>query len=116
MDLRPFLRENERVILRTNGVTFNAMQPIDVGIIGTGQIALANHLPGLALRADAAKVVALCDSDPATLEKASRQVPAARPYADWHDVLGDDRVQAVIIATPNFTHPPIALAAVAKGK
>jgi predicted dehydrogenase len=92
------------------------MQPIGVGIIGTGQIALANHLPRLALRADAAKVVALCDNDPATLEKASRQVPTARAYVDWHDILGDDRVHALIVATPNFAHPPIALAAVAAGR
>ena len=92
------------------------MESIGVGIIGSGQIALANHLPGLALRADAATVVALCDSDPATLEKASRQVANVQTYADWHDVIGDDRVRAVIVATPNFTHPPIALAAVAAGK
>ena len=91
------------------------MESIGVAIIGTGQIALANHLPGLAL-CPAAKVVALCDSDPATLEKASRQVPGARTCADWRDIIHDDTVHAVIIATPNFTHPPIAVAAVAKGK
>jgi predicted dehydrogenase len=91
------------------------MAGVGVAIIGTGAIALANHLPGLAL-CPAAKVVALCDSEPATLEKASRQVPGARTYADWREVIRDDAVDAVIIATPNNTHPPIAVAAVAAGK
>jgi predicted dehydrogenase len=87
------------------------MSEIGVAIIGSGAIALANHLPGLALSRDRARVVALCDNDPATLERAARQVPGARAYADWRDVIRDDAVDAVIIATPNFMHPPIAVAA-----
>jgi predicted dehydrogenase len=91
------------------------MDRIGVAIIGAGAIALANHLPGLALTKQA-RVVALCDSDAATLEKASRQVPGARRVMDWREVMSDDDVDAVIIATPNFTHPPIAVAAVANSK
>src|SRR5882757_9467006 len=91
------------------------MDRIGVAIIGAGAIALANHLPGLALTKQA-RVVALCDSDATTLEKASRQVPGARRVMDWREVMSDDDVDAVIIATPNFTHPPIAVAAVANGK
>ncbi len=42
---------------------------IGVALIGTGKIALANHLPGLLL-SPAAQVVALCDVNPQTLEQA----------------------------------------------
>ena len=92
------------------------MQQIGVGIIGTGQIGLANHLPGLAL-CPAAKVVALCDSDPATLAKAARQVGDAKQVtSSWQEVIRNENVQAVIIATPNDLHPPVAIAAAHAGK
>ena len=91
------------------------MKQVGVAIIGAGAIALANHLPGLAL-ASQAKLVALCDSDPATLERASKQTGITTTFTDYHDALAAKNVDAVIIATPNFTHPPIAIAAAQAGK
>ena len=35
---------------------------------------------------------------------------------DWHDVVNDPEVDLVIIATPNFTHAEIAIAAAKAGK
>ena len=35
---------------------------------------------------------------------------------DWHDVISDPEVELVIIATPNFTHAEIAIAAAEAGK
>ncbi|HSU68984.1 MAG TPA: Gfo/Idh/MocA family oxidoreductase, partial [Tepidisphaeraceae bacterium] len=88
---------------------------IGVGIIGSGQIALANHLPGFALCPDT-KVVALCDSNPAVLEKASQQSGIKATYTGYQQLIARDDVNAVLIATPNFLHAPIALAAIAAGK
>jgi predicted dehydrogenase len=89
---------------------------IGVAIVGTGQIALANHLPGLAL-CPAAKVVSLCDSDPVTLERARGEVDGvSQVTTDWNEVVRNDQVLAIIIATPNDTHPPIAIAAAKAGK
>ena len=48
------------------------MSKLGFAIIGCGGITLQNHLPGLALCADTA-VVALCDADSATLERARQQ-------------------------------------------
>jgi predicted dehydrogenase len=76
---------------------------------------LQNHLPGLALCKNV-KVTALCDSNPATLETARQQTGAAIASANWEEIVQRDDVHAVIIATPNFTHHPIALAAIAAGK
>jgi len=86
-----------------------------VGIIGSGGIALANHLPGFALCPDT-KVVALCDANPAVLEKASKQSGITATYADYNDVIRRDDVHAVVIATPNYLHAPITHAAVKAGK
>src|SRR4051795_5328766 len=91
------------------------MKQIGVGIIGCGGIVLQNHLPRLALCPEA-KLVALCDSNPAVLERASKQTAVTAAFADYHQLLAQPDVDAVIIATPNFTHAPIALAAIAAGK
>jgi predicted dehydrogenase len=88
---------------------------IGVGIIGSGGIALANHLPGFA-HAPGAKVVALCDSNPAVLERARALSGIDAVHADYHELIGRKDVQAVVIATPNHVHAPIAKAAIAAGK
>jgi predicted dehydrogenase len=91
------------------------MSTLGVAIIGSGGIALQNHLPGFALCPDT-KVVALCDSNPATLERASQTYGIKATFTDWKDVIARDDVHAVVIATPNVFHPPIAMAAAAAGK
>ncbi len=91
------------------------MERVRVAIIGSGQIALANHLPGFALCSEAA-VVALCDSNPQVLERAARDTSITATYTDYQDVLARDDVDAVVIATPNVVHAPIARDAIAAGK
>lgn len=88
---------------------------INFALIGCGNIALQNHLPGLALCPEV-KVVALCDADAATLERARQQTGVAITSTRHADIVRRDDVDAVIIATPNFTHAPIALEAIAHGK
>src|SRR5688500_10873853 len=91
------------------------MKPIGVAIIGCGGITLQNHLPGLALCPEV-KVVALCDTNPACLDTARGQTGVSVASTDYNEIVKRDDVHAVIIATPNIAHPPIALAAVAHGK
>lgn len=91
------------------------MSRIGVAIVGCGGITLQNHLPGLALCREA-EVVALCDTDPAKLEEARQQTGVAVTATRYEEVVRRDDVQAVIIATPNCTHAPIAHAAIAAGK
>ena len=91
------------------------MSPLGVAIIGCGKIALANHLPGLALCPDV-RVAALCDAEPATLARAAADTGVAVTSTDYRDAIQRDDVHAVIVATPNDTHAEIVLAAVAAGK
>ncbi len=88
---------------------------IGIGIIGAGGIALANHIPGFALCPDT-KVVALCDASKEALEKAKAQTGISSLYTDYNELLKRDDVHAVVIATPNHLHAPIALAAIGRGK
>ncbi len=91
------------------------MPTLRLAIIGCGGITLQNHLPGFALCPDT-RVVALCDSDPATLERARQQTGVGVTSTRFAEIVTRDDVDAVVIATPNFTHAPIALAAIAAGK
>ena len=91
------------------------MRTLNFAIIGCGGIALQNHLPGLALCSDV-KVTALCDTDAPTLSRAKQQTGVSVASTRHEEIVNRDDVDAVIIATPNFTHPRIALDAIAHGK
>jgi predicted dehydrogenase len=91
------------------------MSTLNFAIIGTGGVTLQNHLPGLALCPDV-RVTALCDANPATLEQARQQTGAPLTTTRWEDIIARDDIHAVIIATPNIFHPPIAIAAARSGK
>jgi predicted dehydrogenase len=88
---------------------------INFAIVGCGGITLQNHLPGLAL-CPGVKVAALCDSDAAALERARAQTGVTTVSHHYTDILQREDIHAVIIATPNVTHAPIALEAIAHGK
>lgn len=89
---------------------------IGIAMIGCGGIALANHLPGFALCGEKARVVALCDTDAAVLDRAATQTGVGRTFSDYRQAVEHEGVDAVVIATPNASHAPIALAACAVGK
>ena len=91
------------------------MSTLNFAIVGTGGITLQNHLPGLAMCGDV-KVTALCDTNPATLEAARQQTGVQTCSVNYEDIVQRDDVHAVIIATPNIAHAPIAHAAIAAGK
>ena len=91
------------------------MKTLGIAIVGCGGITLQNHLPGLALCADV-RVSALCDSDAATLERARQQTGVTVTSTNYEEIVKREDVDAVIIATPNFTHAPIAHAAIRHGK
>lgn len=63
-----------------------------------------------------AKLVAVCDKDPARLRKVLANYPAVEPLEDFQDLLERPDVQAVALATPVNTHAPMGLAALRAGK
>jgi predicted dehydrogenase len=58
----------------------------------------------------------LCDKDPTQREKFAQRFPHVRTTPDLSDVLADDDVEAVVIATPPQTHYPLAKMALEAGK
>jgi len=100
----------------------DTQSPVGVAIIGAGAVSDYHHVPGLALDGRA-RLVGICDADGELATRSAGEWATLRD--DWHDVsvssdfkeiCNHPAVDAVIIATPNFTHRPISLAAVAAGK
>src|SRR3954451_16363442 len=59
--------------------------------------------------------VALCDVYEPNLEKAKEQSPDAKTFLDYNDLLGQ-KMDAVVIASPDHHHAPMLFAALAAGK
>jgi predicted dehydrogenase len=88
---------------------------VRVGLIGTGKIALANHLPGFRLCRDT-EVTALCDPNASALEDAARVSGIRATWTDPFAMLREAAVDAVVIATPNRFHCDLAVAAAQSGR
>ncbi|MDE2506560.1 MAG: Gfo/Idh/MocA family oxidoreductase [Planctomycetota bacterium] len=89
--------------------------PVRVAIIGAGAVSDYHHVPALKLD-PRAEVAAVCDADAALVEKRKSDWGVALGSTDAIEICTSPAVDAVIIATPNDTHRPIAIAAAQAGK
>ncbi len=101
------------------GPALGANERIGVAVVGVNGMGHF-HVSTLAARKDA-RIVALCDVDPAPLARAAKTVQDAVGAApvlveDFRRLLDNKDVQALVIATPHHWHCPIALLALAAGK
>ncbi|MCK5803827.1 MAG: Gfo/Idh/MocA family oxidoreductase, partial [Lentisphaeria bacterium] len=91
------------------------MKPLRYGIIGLGQISTKGHIPAL-MGMDEAHIVAVADVSADALTAAAETIGKVTIYTDYHDLLADPNVEAVLIATPNWLHKEQAVAAFDAGK
>jgi predicted dehydrogenase len=84
-----------------------------IGVGGMGFVDLKNFL-----QHPRAQVVALCDVDAGSLNNAAKEVPGARLYSDWRELLAQegDRIDSVNVAVPDHTHFSAVYSAIQKGK
>ncbi len=87
---------------------------INCGVIGLG--AWGREIVANLSRLKTAKITAICDTYPASLKRAAGGAPNARSVEDYHEILDDKEVQAVIVATPTHLHREIVLAGLKAGK
>ena len=85
------------------------------GVIGTGIVGGAwhahvyHHLPQ-------AELVAVCDLNEARVREIAERYGVPHVYTDYRELLARDDIAAVSIATPDFAHREIAVAAARAGK
>ncbi|MFO7948138.1 MAG: Gfo/Idh/MocA family oxidoreductase [Armatimonadota bacterium] len=87
---------------------------INWGVIGAGGIADRRTIPEGILGADNAELVAVQDVDTDRLEELAEKYDVPT-YTTEYDLLNDDNVEAVYIATPNHLHHDQVLAAAEAG-
>jgi predicted dehydrogenase len=93
----------------------SANDTLQVGVIGTGdrgawEVYIFKHTPST-------KVVACCDILPKHLQNGLESADKnARGYDDYHKLLEDKNVDAVLICTPQHLHYQMALDTLATGK
>jgi len=93
----------------------NTKPPVRIAIIGAGKVSDYHHVPAIALD-PRAELVAVADTSAELLAQRKSEWQVQRVSTDVQAVCTADDVDAVIVATPNFTHKPITLAAVGAGK
>jgi predicted dehydrogenase len=90
------------------------MGDLRVGIVGLGY--WGPNLARVMLDQEDLELAWLCDVDEERLSKFGRRYPAAKTTACFQELLEDEALDAVFIATPVFTHADLAQQALRAGK
>jgi predicted dehydrogenase len=87
---------------------------VRIGIIGYGY--WGPNLVRCVSEAAGSELAGIADGSAAALERAGRRYPAARRFADWHEMVADPSIDAIVVATPVAIHFEMALTALRAGK
>ncbi len=90
------------------------MKQTTVGVIGCGYWG-PNLLRNFAEN-EAAQLRWLCDVDARRLETFARRYPSVRPARNYHELLSDPQLDAVVVSTPFSTHYQFTKEALLAGK
>ena len=97
------------------GVKGSRQEPIRVGLIGAGANARSVHIPGFRGIPEC-EITAVANRSLASSQRVADEFNIPRAYADWRELLDDDRVDAVCIGTWPYMHSTLTLAALEAGK
>jgi UDP-2-acetamido-3-amino-2,3-dideoxy-glucuronate N-acetyltransferase len=87
---------------------------VNVGLVGLGY--WGKNLARTFANASAARLAHLCDLDPTLRAAFAERYPGTRASASYEEFLGQDGLDAVVVATPPSRHHAMALAALRAGK
>ncbi len=84
-------------------------------MVGLGNMGSAHALSIHSGQVPDGVLVAVCDTAPSRRQWAEETLPDVAVFDNFDDLLAADIAEAVIIATPHYFHPPMAIAAFARG-
>ena len=91
------------------------MNKVGFGVIGTGIVGGAWHAHVYS-QLPQAELVAVCDLDEQQARSIAEKYNVPHVYTDYQELLANPDIRAVSIATPDFAHREIAVAAAKAGK
>lgn len=89
-------------------------QPLRVGMIGAGWVT-AHHLAGWAAFPDRARVVAICDPDPAAVAARAEAFAIPGRFASAEAMLAETELDALDVCSPRETHPAMVRLGLGRG-
>lgn len=89
------------------------MANLKIGAIGLGRLGYQHAMN--VTRSFGADLVAVADPFPDALKRGETDF-GVKGYADYHDLINDPNVEAIVIATPTQTHYEVLMAAIPTGK
>jgi predicted dehydrogenase len=89
--------------------------PLGVAVVGAGRAGMV-HARNFAAGIAGARLVALADPSEEALAAAAAETGCELAFADPLEAVAHEAVEAVVIASPTFTHAELALAALTAGK
>lgn len=91
------------------------MKKLNVGIIGAGRIGQV-HAKSITYHIPQAKIVAISDIYYEGAEKVAESLGIPNAYEDYHEILNNPEIDAVLICSSTDTHADIAVEAAEAGK
>lgn len=91
---------------------YAANEKLNLGIIGMAGIGRVN---ARAFHAMGENIAALCDVDTQVLEKRGADYPRARQYGDFRKMIEKEKLDGVIVATPDHHHAYMSIFAMRHG-
>ncbi|MDT8306244.1 MAG: Gfo/Idh/MocA family oxidoreductase, partial [Anaerolineae bacterium] len=93
----------------------STVPPVAVGVIGTGGMG-RRHALNLHNKVKGVVVAGLSDVDEARAAQVASECNGATIFTDPYELIADERIDAVLISSPDPTHVDYALACLAQHK
>lgn len=91
------------------------MEKVRLGVIGFGNMGTGHVKNVTEGKVPDMVMGAICDIAPARCEAARQQYPGIPVFGDAGEMYRSGLCDAVLIATPHYYHPPLAIEAFAQG-
>ena len=93
----------------------NNKSSVRVGIVGVGNIGSAHASAIAEGKIPSLTLTALCDNDERRADELRRSYPSIPVFENAEKLFASGKVDAVVIATPHYAHPPLAIRAFSYG-
>jgi UDP-N-acetyl-2-amino-2-deoxyglucuronate dehydrogenase len=91
------------------------MAKLAFGIIGAGRMGKVHAFNLAHGFLSGVRLAAVADIDPKALSWCAKHARKAHPYSDYKEMLAKERLDGVILVTPHYSHPEIAIYCIEHG-